>query len=251
MIIDDEPLAREGIRLLIGDDPDVQIIGEVDNGQDAVEAIHRHNPDLIFLDVQMPEQDGFAVLRGLAAGQIPIVVFVTAFDRYAIDAFEAHALDYLLKPVEAERFSRTLTAIKSRFREREFSSVTERLLALMQNPPSLTGQEPRYLERIPVPFGGKLQIVPVASIEWIEADDDYVRLHVGKAAHLVRKTLTSLESELPPHVFVRSHRSYMVNVTRIKELKPLGQGEYIIVMTGGDEVKLSRTFKDRFSAILP
>lgn len=251
LIIDDEPLAREGIRLLIGSDADIQIVGEAEDGQSAIDAILEHRPDLVFLDVQMPEKSGLDALREVPSERLPLVVFVTAFDRYAIDAFEAHALDYLLKPVVAERFSRTLARVKSRFRERELSEVTKRLMALMHGQETLSGPPQRFAERIPVPFGGKVQLVPVSAIDWIEAEDDYVRLHVGKTTHLLRKTLTAFESELNPEHFARIHRSRIVNLSRIKELRPHGQGEYTIVLVDGTSLKLSRTYRERIAKLLP
>jgi two-component system LytT family response regulator len=251
LIIDDEPLAREGVRILIGADREIDIIGEIDNGRDAVTAILESRPDLVFLDVQMPEQDGLSVLRRVPKERLPLVVFVTAFDRYAIDAFEAHALDYLLKPVEADRFAVTIARVKSRFRERALSDITDRLLALMQDTESLAGSPKAYIERVPVPYAGKVQIVPVTTIDWAEAEDDYVRLHVGKASHLIRKTLSAFESELDPKQFIRIHRSHLINAARIKELRPRGQGEYSVVLHDGTELKLSRTYKDRIAALLP
>lgn len=251
LIIDDEPLAREGVRMLIGSDPEISIVGEVDNGRDAVSAIVESHPDLVFLDVQMPEQDGLSVLRRIPKDRLPIVVFVTAFDRYAIDAFEAHAIDYLLKPVDAERFAITLARVKARFRERELSGITDRLLALMRDTDSLVGGSKMYIERVPVPYAGKVQIVPVATIDWVEAEDDYVRLHAGKSSHLIRKTLSAFEAELDPRQFIRIHRSHIVNASRIKELRPQGQGEYSVVLNDGTELKLSKTYKDRVAALLP
>jgi len=251
LIIDDEPLAREGIRMLIGSDPELDIVAEVDNGRDAVTAIVGFRPDLVFLDVQMPEKDGLSVLRQIPVDQLPLVVFVTAFDRYAIDAFEAHAIDYLLKPVEADRFALTLARVKTRFRERQQSAFTDHLLALMRDNESLTGESKTYIERVPVPHAGKIQIVPVSSIDWAEAEDDYVRLHVGKTAHLIRKTLSAFEGELDPKQFIRIHRSHIVNASRIKELRPQGQGDYFVVLADGTQLKLSRSYKDRIAALLP
>lgn len=251
LIIDDEPLAREGVRMLIGSDRELDIVAEIDNGRDAITAIVGHRPDLVFLDVQMPERDGLSVLRQIPKEQLPLVVFVTAFDRYAIDAFEAHAIDYLLKPVEADRFALTLARVKARFRERQQSEVTDRLLALMRDNESLSGADKPYVERIPVPHAGKVQIVPVASIDWAEAEDDYVRLHVGKTEHLIRKTLTAFETELDPKNFIRIHRSHIVNAGRIKELRPQGQGDYVVVLSDGTQLKLSRSFKDRIATLLP
>jgi two-component system LytT family response regulator len=237
--------------MLIGSDPEISIVGEADNGRDAITAIVEHHPDLVFLDVQMPEQDGLSVLRRIPKDRLPMVVFVTAFDRYAIDAFEAHAIDYLLKPVEADRFAVTIARVKARFRERELSEITDRLLALMKDTESLAGQEKTYLERVPVPYAGKVQIVPVATIDWAEAEDDYVRLHVGKSSHLIRKTLSAFEGELDPKQFIRIHRSHIINAARIRELRPQGQGEYSVVLSDGTELKLSKSYKDRIAALLP
>jgi two-component system LytT family response regulator len=251
LIVDDEPLAREGVRMLIGSDPEISIVGEVDNGRDAVTAILEHHPDLLFLDVQMPEQDGLSVLRRISVDRLPMVVFVTAFDRYAIAAFDAHAIDYLLKPVEADRFAVTMARVKSRFRERELSGITDRLLALMKDTDSLVGEPKTYIERVPVPYSGKVQIVPVLTIDWAEAEDDYVRLHVGKSSHLIRKTLSAFEAELDPKQFIRIHRSHIINAARMRELRPQGQGEYSVVLSDGTELKLSKSYKDRIAPLLP
>jgi two-component system LytT family response regulator len=253
LIVDDEPLAREGIRLLLAGDSEVEIVGEIGDGTSAVRAIAKQAPDLVLLDVQMPERDGLQVLREIAAESMPMVVFVTAHDQYAIDAFEGAALDYLLKPISPERFTRTMQRIKDAFRLREMSKLTARLLALARTMPEsgFPGAKPAAAGRIPVTVGGRIQFVEIAQIDWVEGEDYYVRLHTGKTSHLIRKTLTALEAELDPHTFARIHRSTIVNISRIREMRPHARGEYVIILQDGTELKLSRTYRDRLAGLLP
>lgn len=253
LIIDDEPLAREGIRMLLSSDERFEVIGECTNGKEAIAAIVKHRPDLIFLDVQMPEIDGLGVLRALSPEQIPFVVFVTAFDKFAIDAFDAHALDYVLKPVNPSRFAKTLERIKARYSEREVSQISHRLVDLLRTDtksslPPLVAHE--YISRFSVKTGDRITFVDAVDVDWLEADDYYVKLHVGKQSHLIRETLSNIEKQLDPAKFVRIHRSTIVNTSRIKELKQHFRGEYLVILKDGAKLKLSRTHRDAVARIL-
>lgn len=253
LVIDDEPLARDGIRLLLTADKQFEIIGECANGREAVSAIRKLNPDLVFLDVQMPELDGFGVLKAVREDKLPLVVFVTAFDKFAIDAFEAHALDYILKPVNPERFAATVARIKKRLNEQEVAQISQRLLELLNTDLSsaaaLTTRS-SYLNRITLKTGDRLHFVDVKEVDWIEAEDYYAKLHVGKQSHLIRETLSHLEKQLNPARFVRIHRSTIVNVERVKELKAHFRGEYFVILADGTKLKSSRTYHDAVVRIL-
>jgi len=204
LIVDDEPLARQSIRLLLRGDPEVEIVGEAGSGAEAVKAIRRHAPDLVFLDIQMPEMDGFGVLESLDAERLPVVVFVTAFDRYALKAFEVHALDYLLKPFTDARFEKALRQAKAQIGQREISHLSQRLLALLedrdprraQSSPPLPARATGYLTRLMVKSAGRVFFLKADEIDWIEAADYYVKLHVGRKSHLLRESLSELESKL-------------------------------------------------------
>lgn len=249
LIVDDEPLAREGLLLLLAEDQDVEIVGQASDGRSAVRAIEKRHPDIVFLDVQMPEYDGLEVLRRISPDKMPIVVLVTAYDRYAVDAFEAAALDYLLKPVQADRLARTMERIKRALQDRQASHLTQKLLSLARD---LTlHPTPRHSARLPVTVSGRIQFVEVDRIDWIEAQDYYARLHTGKSSHLIRRTLSSLEEELDSGTFARIHRSTMVNLSRIKELQPQGRGEYLVTLQDGTRLKLSRSYRDRLARFLP
>lgn len=253
LIVDDEPLAREGIRLMISTDGQFEIIGECSNGKEAIAAMKKLRPDLVFLDVQMPEVDGFAVLKAVHEKDLPLVVFVTAFDEFAIDAFEAHALDYLLKPVNPARFAATITRIKKRLNEREVAQISHRLVELLNTDigsVSTLSSRSSYLNRITLKTGDKLHFVDVAEIDWIEADDYYAKLHVGKQTHLIRESLSQLEKQLDPARFVRIHRSTIVNIARVKELKTHFRGEYFVILLNGAKLKSSRTYHEAVNRIL-
>lgn len=243
LIVDDESVARRRIRRLLSSDPDVAVIGECADGATAVDAIARERPDLVFLDVQMPERDGFGVVAALDQAALPAIVFVTAFDRYALQAFDVHAIDYLLKPYTADRFRTAVQRAKERIHSR---SVDASLASFAQT----LRERPRYLSRLPVKTGGKVILVNLAVVDWIEAADNYVRLHVGTREHLHRETLASLEKQLDPERFVRIHRSAIVQMDRIKELHPASHGDMDVVLRGGQTLTLSRTFRDSVAARL-
>ena len=246
LIVDDEPLAREGLRLLLSKDPDVSAIREAKDGREAVAAIQESNPDLLFLDVQMPEMDGFAVVRNIGAEHMPAVVFVTAHDQYAIRAFEINALDYLLKPVIEERFVKTLMRAKSRISTRVAADSSQQIISLLE-----TIASPRsYLKRLAVRLAGKTEFVDVEDVDWIEAAENYAEVHAGRATHLVHVTMNTLEKSLDPENFVRIHRSLIVNLGRIKHLQPDAHGEYVITLRDGVRLQSGRTYLGRLRALI-
>src|SRR5579871_1470369 len=245
LIVDDEPLACERIRTLLNGAANVQIAGECHDGRSAVAAIRSLAPDLVFLDVQMPEMDGFAVLRqlerqrGSGLAELPVVVFVTAYDQYALKAFEVCALDYLLKPFDRERFSRALARARVELDRRKSGEVNEQVLKLLVN----LEQARKYLEKLMIHEGGRVFFLRADEIDWIEAAGNYARLHVGKQEHLYRETMAKLESQLNPDRFARIHRSAIVNTERVKELQPCFRGDYVIVLRDNQKLTMSRTYR--------
>jgi two-component system LytT family response regulator len=246
LIVDDEPIARRGIRMQLESQPGIEIIGECANGLEAVAAIQDHAPDLVFLDVQMPEMDGFAVVEAVGIEQMPAVVFVTAHDQYALRAFEVHAVDYLLKPFDRERFGSALAHARSQIARRATGGLREQLLALLQE--QRGGR--RYLERMVVRSAGRIFFLQVAEIDRIESADNYVELHVGKRSHLVRETLARLETRLDPDRFVRIRHSTIVNLAKIQEFRPSAGGEYDVVLRSGEVLTTSRRYRKKLAAIL-
>jgi two-component system LytT family response regulator len=224
LVVDDEPLARRNLTVLLGRDPDIRAIGECESGADALKEIRRTRPDLLFLDVQMPECDGFDVLELLGAELPPTIVFVTAHDEYALRAFEAGALDYLLKPFDDARFHRALNRAKERLTH--YAEL-----------------QPQRVERLVVKSAGRVVFLDAAEIDWIEAADYYACLHVGNATHLLRRTLSDLERDLDGGVFCRIHRSVIVNLHRIRGLELRDDGEYEVVLISGERLRLSRRFR--------
>ena len=241
MIVDDEPLARTGIRSLLKEDAEVEIVGECGDGQEAVEAITALHPDLIFLDIQMPELDGFEVLEALDPDTIPLVVFVTAYDQYALRAFQVHALDYLLKPFDKERFLEALVRVKGLLREKNGMQVTRRIVEMLDSGKAERG----HVGRIMIRAGGRITFVRVEEVDWVEAQGDYICLHSAGKKHLVREKISDMEAQLSPEQFVRIHRSTIVNIARIKEMQPLFHGEYTVVLHDNTRLTLSRSFRDR------
>lgn len=255
VIVDDEPLARDSVRLLLRRDPDIEIIAECGNGAEASSFLLAHRTDLLFLDIQMPEMSGFDVLRRLPPSSMPAVVFVTAFDEFAIEAFEVRALDYLLKPFDDERFMLALARAKSQIRQERIGEFSRRLLDLLEHH---AGQDPTareeirsselrqeeqdgYLTRLMIKSGGRVLFLRVEDIVWIEAADNYVQLHIGqKKAHLLRETLNALEAKLSPSMFFRIHRSTIVNLNHVVELQPYANGDYVVLLDNGMKLKLSR-----------
>lgn len=246
LIVDDEPLARDGLRLLLAADPEVAAIDEARGGRDAIARIADARPDLVLLDVQMPGVDGFGVIEQVGADRMPAVVFITAHDRYAVQAFELSALDYLLKPVTGPRFARALARAKAQLRQRATASADQQLRHLLETLASPT----RYLHRIAVRTGDTTQFVEVDAIDWIAAAENYVELHVGPAQHLVHVALATLEKSLDPARFARIHRSAIVQVDRIRSARPAQHGEYVLTLAGGATVRSGRTYHDAVKALL-
>ncbi len=251
LVVDDEPLAREKIRGMAADDPDLRVVGECTNGAEAIEAVQTLKPDLLLLDVQMPEVGGFAVLEALKDEGLPPVIFITAYDHYAVRAFEVHALDYLLKPFDRERFQAAMERAKRQIRHTPAAGpnngLDERILALLEQ---LRGPA-RYSERLVVKTGGRVFFLNTDEVDWIEAEGNYVNIHTqAKKSYLLRETISSLEAQLDPKDFVRIHRSAIVNINRIKELQPWSHGEYHILLHDGTRLTLSRSYREKLQSAL-
>ncbi|HEX9892730.1 MAG TPA: LytTR family DNA-binding domain-containing protein [Gemmatimonadales bacterium] len=242
LIVDDEPLARERIRELLARETGIQVVAEARNGAEAAVMAAEHEPDVVFLDVQMPEVDGFGFLELLGPERTPVTVFVTAFDQYALRAFEVHALDYLLKPFDRERFQRALQRARDVLGGRETRAMSHRIAAMLAE---LT-PERRYAERLVVKTADKTILVRTDEVDWIEAAANYLRLHRGRDVHLLRETMSSIESRLDPSRFVRIHRSTIVNLDRVAHLESWFHGDYCVKLADGTALTLSRTYRDRF-----
>ncbi len=257
LVVDDEPPARARIAKLLADRDGFEPIGECTNGRDALDAIREQHPDLVLLDVQMPEMSGLDVLEALDPDTMPAVIFVTAYDQHALRAFELHAVDYLLKPFDDERFTLALDRAKSRIERGHLAGLSRRLLTLLrtvqqgrdETPALLAGPAPQPLDRLAIRSGDRILIVKVEEIDWIEGAGVYARLHVGAKAHLIRETLTNLAEQLDPERFVRIHRSTIVNRDRVRELRSYFHGEYLVLLTDGTQLKLSRTYRDNLDLI--
>lgn len=252
ILVDDEPLALRKLRRLLAVDRDVQIVAECSDGKSAAEAIRRHAPDLVFLDIQIPELDGFQVLDGLTTHELPVIIFVTAYDEHALRAFDAHALDYLLKPVERERFRESLERARVRVSERRAAGVVDARLLALHNERASKGTDVsgRFLTRIAVKSDGRAFFVRTHEVDWIEAADNYIRLHLGATTHLVRESLRTIEAKLDPRVFLRIHRSAIVNIDAIRELQPWFHGDHVIILRNGDRLPCSRRYDERLRQIL-
>ncbi|MFN7919208.1 MAG: LytTR family DNA-binding domain-containing protein [Bryobacteraceae bacterium] len=246
VIVDDERLARNRIRRLLSLDSDIDVMAECANGPEAVEFLASQTPELLFLDVQMPGMDGFGVLDSLGREQLPVVVFVTAYDTYALRAFEAHAFDYLLKPFDRKRFNDVLRRAKTQVGLRRGGQVNQRLLELLE------GMEQKRTDptRIAIRTGGHVVLVKTQTIDWVEAADNYVCLHCGGETHVVRETMNSFERRLDPNRFLRIHRSTIVNLDRIKEMQPWFRGDYQVMLHDGTKLTLSRSYRDRLRGVL-
>jgi two-component system LytT family response regulator len=242
LIVDDEPLARERVKRFLKDERDFELLGECGNGDDAIKAIREKKPDLVFLDIQMPEKDGFDVIRGIDSGSLPNIVFITAYDQYALQAFEVHALDYLLKPFNRERFHQSVRRAKDQIESRRRGELDERLASLI----SSIAPDKKYLERLVVKSVGRVFFLKTGEIDWIEASGNYLKLHVGRDSHMIRETMNSIEAKLDPSQFMRIHRSTIVNIDRIKELHPMFSGDYSVILRDGSELALSRNYRERF-----
>jgi two-component system, LytTR family, response regulator len=241
LIVDDEPLARERLAALLGAEGDIEIVAQCRDGEEAVTAIVDHEPDLVFLDVQMPQMNGFEVIEAVGNERMPLVIFVTAYDQHALKAFEVRALDYLLKPFDRERFTEALQRARNQIEREETGDLGRRLLALVKD---LRKDQPRA-ERLVVKAGGRLFFLRTDEIDWIEAAGNYVRLHVGNTSHLLRETMNAIEGRLDPEKFFRIHRSRIVNMERIQELQPWLNGEYSVLLRTGTRLTLSRGYREK------
>lgn len=253
IIVDDEPLARDRLRSLLAKETDIQIVAECGDGKEAVTAIRRENPDLVFLDIQMPELDGFGVLSQLKGGHLPLIIFVTAFDEFAVKAFEVHALDYLMKPFDKDRLKQAVGYARERLKSPAPSDLTERLTALLETlqPSGGGGADAKpATDRIAVKLDGRVIFLRPTEIDWIEAQDNYVKLHAGREAHLVRDTLSNFETRLDARRFIRIARSTIVNIDRVKEMQPMFHGEYVVILHDGTKLTMSRGYRETLQQYL-
>ena len=235
LIVDDEALARTALVRLLKREHDIGVIGQCSDGESAVHSIRQMHPDLVFLDVQMPEMDGFQVVEAIGPEQMPVTIFVTAFDRYAIRAFDSNAVDYLLKPFSPDRLSRALARARDRWLGRQDKDAAQRLFSLLG-----TRLQSDYAQRLTVASNGRIHFVPVEDIDWIEAEGNYARIHVSRKVYDIRETLQALMEKLDPREFVRIHRSTIVNLRRVREVQPWFQGRHIVVLQSGEELRMSR-----------
>jgi len=239
IIVDDEPLARQRIRQLLKSEPDIAVAGEAGNGLEAVKLIESLSPDLVFLDVQMPELDGFGVVEAIGVDRMPATLFVTAFDQHAVKAFEVHAVDYLLKPFDRERFNQALDWARAQQASRMGGTMQSLIASRRSDQP--------HPDRILVKSGEGWVLLRTGAIQWIEAEDNYVRLHVEGTSHLLRQTMNGILERLDPARFKRIHRSAIANLDFIKELQPWSGGDLLVIMRDGTRLTLSRTYRDAFT----
>lgn len=249
IVVDDEPTARRGVRLLLATDASIEVIGEAAGGAEAAELIAKERPDLVFLDVQMPDCDGFETLARVGVAQAPVVVFVTAYDEHALRAFEVNAVDYLLKPYDDARFAAALHRAKEAIRRREVDLMNARLNRLLQYLENVA-PGPDANDRILVKSSGEIFFLKSNEIDWIEAEGDYMKFHVAGKTHLMRETMARLEARLDPKKFIRIHRSTIVNVDRMRKLSPSFAGEYAVILHDGTKLRLSRGYQERIAALL-
>ena len=245
LVVDDEKWARRRIASLLEDEPDVKIVGEAANGEDAVTGILELRPDLVFLDIQMDGMDGFEVIDAVGIERMPMVVFATAYDNYAVRAFETHAVDYLLKPIDKDRFRDALDRARHEISQKR-SSPAPQLEALLEELRTRSG----YLKRIGVSSAGRISIVRAADVSWFEAAGNYIKLHVGDREHLTRQTMKELQSRLDPEQFVRVHRSAIVNLDRVRELQPWFRGEQVLILDDGTRVTIGRRYRNELVRLL-
>jgi two-component system LytT family response regulator len=258
LVVDDEPLAREGLLDLLGGDPEIEVVGSCANGKEALNLVRRQHPALLFLDVQMPEMDGFEVLEAMESLEesAPVVVFVTAYDQYALRAFEMHALDYLLKPFDDDRFEKALRRAKTQVRQEQADTLSQRLMAMLETyrgggvPDSEAGEEGTYLTRLAIWSSGRVVFLKIEEIDWIGAADYYVELHAGGKAHLLREPMARLEEKLDPKRFLRIHRSAIINVDRVREVRTSSLGERFVLLADGTKLKLSRSRRDKLQVLM-
>ena len=256
IIVDDEPLGRSRIATLLEDEDDIQIVAQCGDGMDALHVIREANPDLLFLDIQIPELTGFELLNSLDRLKPPVVIFVTAHDEFALQAFDVHALDYLLKPFDDERFQQALDRARAHLRKKDAASLRRRLRDFLSerqelHPDELVALRPaRSLSRIVVKQGDRILFIKVDDVDWIEAADYYAKIHVGTSTYLIRETLANLEAQLDPERFVRIHRSTIVNLDRVQEMQPWFHGAFVVLLEDGTELRLSRSRREHLQSRL-
>ena len=246
VIVDDEGLARKRLADLLAGVEDIEVIAQCANGEEAIETIEESRPDLLFLDVQMPEIDGFDVLQAIGVGRVPVVIFVTAYDQFALRAFDAHALDYLLKPFDDERFEATLQRARERIRLQRQGDVDRRVFELLRDARGDRG----YMQRLVVPSGHRSIFIRTEDVDWIEAERNYIRLHVRGKAHLLRENLSRIESVLDPSKFCRIHRSTIVNIDRIHAVESLARGEYLVTLHDGTKLTSGRSYRQNLYQVM-
>jgi two-component system LytT family response regulator len=246
LIVDDEPLGRDRLRNFLSQEAGVNVVGEATDGKEAVRLVRQLAPELVFLDIQMPGLNGFGVLEQLGAAVPPAVIFCTAHDEFALKAFEVHAVDYLLKPFDRDRFKTALGRAAERLQTSPRDELSAKLAAVLQQ---LQPTAPAALDRIPVKTNGRVIFISVPEIDWVGSADNYVELHVGTHSHLVRDTLTKMEQQLPPEKFLRISRTAIVNVDRVQELQPLFHGEYSVTLKTGVKLTLSRSHRDQLTRL--
>jgi two-component system LytT family response regulator len=247
--VDDEPVARAGLRTLLERDTEFAVVGEAGDGHAAVMTIQELQPDVVLLDVQMPEMNGFQVLAAIGPSQMPLVVFTTAHEEFALDAFDVNAIDYLLKPFDDERFGRAMARVKRMHQNEQTGDVRERLAELLAHP-GVSSESEGHVKRLMVKTGGRVYFLRTDEIDWIEAADYYVKVHAGGDTHLMRRTLQSLVEVLRPEQFVRAHRSAIVNVDRIAEIRPYSRRVSLLVLRDGTEIRLSQHRREALEARL-
>ena len=250
LVVDDEPLARSGVADLVRKDPDLEVVGECGDGQAALDAIRHLAPDLVLLDVQMPELNGFEVLQHLPQDRLPAVIFVTAYDSFAVRAFDIHALDYLVKPFDDARFVTAMRRAKAAIRGPGLADLHKRLTEMLERIPPGVGATERYLSRIVIRNAGRTWFVRTGEIDWIEAADYCVKLHVQGKVHVLRESMAALTDRLDPASFFRVHRSAIVNLERILELQPMFKGDHVILLRDGTRLKLSKSRRGALEARL-
>lgn len=246
VIVDDEELGRDRMQALLEQQPDIEVVAVCNDGVSALETIDREQPDLVFLDVQMPGMNGFEVVENIDDARMPAIVFVTAHDGYAIRAFEIHALDFLLKPFDQTRFEKALERARAHVQRDRSAAIDPHLVSFLEE----LRAERKYSERLIVKSGGRVFFVRTEEIDWVEASGNYVKIHTKNDAYLLRESMKNMEAKLDPKTFVRIHRSAIVNIDRIKELEPWFHGEYIVIMRDGTRLTASRVFSDRLSALI-
>lgn len=247
LIIDDEPLAREKVRGFLDNEGDIQIVAECRDGKEALEAIEEHRPQLVFLDVQMPEMDGFEVLANVEPDHLPTVIFTTAFDQYALKAFDVHAVDYLLKPFDRERFRQAMKRARGDIERRQMGDMRGHIQALLDH---VAERRPKPPQRLVIKSSGRVVFLKVDDIDWIDAAGNYVKLHAGGESHLLRETMSRLEERLDGTKFIRIHRSTIVNIECIKELQQQFHGDYLVVLKSGQRLTLSRSYREKIQQML-